>query len=145
MWKSEKIIIAVIPLKIFCPVSRSGWVLLDVIYSYRSKNPDIGGLKLYHKLCSLYGSEITGGFPSSDAFGTILCPPPKKPRRTTDSNHFYKKYPNLIKGVTARHTGHSSYTCEYDRRLHSDGQCGSREDEWHPENGVDIRHVAIQG
>lgn len=204
--------------------------LLDAICSYRSKAPGIGALKLYHELRSLYGGEITGG---RDAFLHLmrsehLMLPPKKPRHTTDSNHLYKKYPNLIKGVTAqypnhiwvcdityiwieggvcylhlvtdmyshavlgwvlspslhaeytlqalgqainqagggnlcgtihhsdrggticlrclyRHTGHSSYTCEHDRRLQSDGQCGSGEDERHPENRVDIWHVTVQG
>lgn len=74
--------------------------LLDTICSYRSKDPGIGALKLYHELRSLYGGEITGG---RDAFLHLmrsehLMLSPKKPRHTTDSNHLYKKYPNLIKG-----------------------------------------------
>lgn len=82
--------------------------LLDAICSYRSKDPGIGALKLYHELRSLYGGEITGG---RDAFLHLmrsehLMLPPKKPRHTTDSNHLYKKYPNLIKGVTAQYPNH---------------------------------------
>lgn len=73
--------------------------ILEAIHYYRSKDPGIGGLKLHHELCSLYGSEIIGG---RDAFLNLmrsehLMLPPKKPRHTTDSNHLYKKYPNLIK------------------------------------------------
>lgn len=82
--------------------------ILEAIHYYRSKDPGIGGLKLHHELCSLYGSEIIGG---RDAFLNLmrsehLMLPPKKPRHTTDSNHLYKKYPNLIKGVTAQYPNH---------------------------------------
>lgn len=35
-----------------------------------------------------------------------LMLPAKKPCHTTDSNHLYKKYPNLIKGVTAQCPNH---------------------------------------
>jgi transposase InsO family protein len=32
--------------------------------------------------------------------------PAKKPRHTTNSNHLYKKYPNLVKGVAALYPNH---------------------------------------
>ena len=79
--------------------------ILAAIHYYRSKNPGIGALKLHYELCSIYGGGVIGG---RDAFLNLmrsehLMLPPKKPRRTTDSNHLYKKYPNLIKGVTAQY------------------------------------------
>ena len=82
--------------------------ILDAIYYYRSKDPGIGGLKLHHELCSMYGGDIIGG---RDAFLNLmrsehLMLPPKNPRHTTDSNHLYKKYPNLIKGETAQYPNH---------------------------------------
>ena len=82
--------------------------LLDTICSYRSKDPGIGALKLYHELRSLYGGEITGGRDASLHLmrSEHLMLSPKKPRHTTDSNHLYKKYPNLIKGVTAQYPNH---------------------------------------
>lgn len=82
--------------------------ILEAIYYYRSNAPCIGGLKLHYELCSLYGSDVIGG---RDAFLNLmrsehLMLPPKKPRHTTDSNHLYKKYPNLIKGITAQYPNH---------------------------------------
>ena len=82
--------------------------ILSAILYYRSQAPSIGGLKLHYELCSIYGGEVIGG---RDAFLNLLRSehlmlPPKKPRHTTDSNHLYKKYPNLIKGMTARYPNH---------------------------------------
>lgn len=82
--------------------------ILDSVEYYRSKDPGIGALKLHYELCSIYGSDVVGG---RDAFLNLmrsehLMLPPKKPRRTTDSNHLYKKYPNLIKGITAQYPNH---------------------------------------
>ena len=82
--------------------------VIDTVFYYRSKDPGIGALKLYHELCSIYGNGVTGG---RDAFLNLLRSrhlmlPPKKPRHTTNSKHLYKKYPNLIKGVTAQYPNH---------------------------------------
>ena len=83
-------------------------MIVDSILYYRSKDPGIGGLKLHYELRSIYGGDVVGG---RDAFLNLmrsehLMLPPKKPRHTTDSNHLYKKYPNLIKGVTAQYPNH---------------------------------------
>lgn len=82
--------------------------ILTSVHYYRSKAPRIGALKLHYELCSIYGSDLIGG---RDAFLSLmrsehLILPPKKPRHTTDSNHLYKKYPNLIKGIIAQHPNH---------------------------------------
>ncbi len=83
-------------------------VVVEAVLYYRSKDPSIGGLKLHYELCSIYGGDLIGG---RDAFLNLLRSehlmlPPKKPRHTTNSNHIYKKYSNLIKGVTAKYTNH---------------------------------------
>ena len=82
--------------------------ILSAVHYYRSKAPGMGALKLHYELCSIYGSGAVGG---RDAFLNLmraehLMLPAKKPRRTTNSNHLYKKYPNLIKGVTAQYPNH---------------------------------------
>ena len=82
--------------------------IVSAVGYYRSKDPGIGGLKLHYELCSIYGSDMIGG---RDAFLNVLRSehlmlPQKKPRHTTDSNHLYKKYPNLIKGVRAQYANH---------------------------------------
>lgn len=68
----------------------------------------MGGLKLHNELTILYGPQIVGG---RDAFLNFLRQehlmlPPRKPRYTTKSNHIYKKYPNLIKGLEAQNPNH---------------------------------------
>lgn len=82
--------------------------VLTAVEYYRSRDPGIGALKLYHELCSIYGSDVIGG---RDAFLNLLRSehlmlPPKKPRHTTDSKHLYKKYPNLIKDIIAQYPNH---------------------------------------
>ncbi|WP_371291510.1 IS3 family transposase [Bacteroides sp.] len=82
--------------------------VLTAVQYYRSGDPGIGALKLYHELCSIYGSDVIGG---RDAFLNLLRSehlmlPPKKPRHTTDSKHLYKKYPNLIKDIIAQYPNH---------------------------------------
>lgn len=68
----------------------------------------MGGLKLYSELSLLYGKEIVGG---RDAFLNFLRQehlmlPARKPRHTTNSNHIFRKYPNLIKGLHPLHPNH---------------------------------------
>ncbi len=82
--------------------------LLDGISYYRSLAPLMGGLKLYTELRLLYGREIVGG---RDAFLNFmrhehLMVPARKPRHTTCSNHIYRKYPDLIRGLPAAYPNH---------------------------------------
>ena len=81
---------------------------MNSILYYRSRDLGIGALKLHYELRSIYGGDVVGG---RDAFLNLmrsehLMLPPKKPRRTTNSNHLYKKYPNLIKGIMAEYPNH---------------------------------------
>jgi len=82
--------------------------LLDGITYYRSMAPLMGGVKLHTELTLLYGREVVGG---RDAFLNFmreqkLMLPPRKPRHTTQSNHLYRKYPNLIKDLCAEYPNH---------------------------------------
>lgn len=83
-------------------------LLLEAVGYYRSLDPSIGGLKLYAELSTLYGHQMTGG---RDAFLNFLRAEKlmlsaRNPRHTTNSNHIYLKYPNLIKGLIARCVNH---------------------------------------
>ena len=75
---------------------------------YRWLWPRLSGVKLYTKLREELGGEITHGRDSFMRFlsdeGYML--PKQKRRRTTDSNHPYRKYPNLIQGVDAQYVNH---------------------------------------
>ncbi len=82
--------------------------LLSAVEYYRSKAPCMGALKLYHELSLIYGSGVVGG---RDSFLRLLRSarlmlPARKPRHTTTSCHPYRKYPNLVKGVSASHPNH---------------------------------------
>jgi Transposase and inactivated derivatives len=83
-------------------------VLLDGISYYRGKSPGIGCLKLYCELSSIYGHQLTGGRDSFLNFMRTekLVLPARKPRHTTNSNHLYTKYPNIIKGLAPVHVNH---------------------------------------
>lgn len=68
----------------------------------------MGALKLFVEISGIYGHQVVGG---RDAFLKFmrkekLMLPPNKPRHTTDSNHLYLKYPNLIKGVVPAYANH---------------------------------------
>lgn len=94
--------------KILITRSQIRSVLLEAISYYRTQDPGMGGLKLYWELSGLYGHQATGG---RDAFFNFLRTeklmlPVRKPRYTTQSNHLYMKYPNLIKGLTASYPNH---------------------------------------
>lgn len=83
-------------------------VLLETVAYYREKDPGIGALKLYFEISSIYGSRLVGG---RDAFLKMLRSqhlmlPAKKTRHTTDSNHLYRKYPDLIKGLVPVYPNH---------------------------------------
>lgn len=83
-------------------------LLVDMIHYYRSCCPRIGGGKLFHILSNELGREVSHGRDSFlkvyEAQGFKLKP--NKRRRTTDSNHVYKKYPNLIQNVKALYPNH---------------------------------------
>ena len=73
--------------------------VLSIVNSYRSEMPVIGGLKLYWLTRSVFGDALGMG---RDKFLLLLHKhkliiPPRKPRHTTNSDHVYFKYPNLVK------------------------------------------------
>lgn len=75
---------------------------------YRWLCPRIGCVKLYIILRAELGEEITHG---RDAFLRLLAEegyvlPKLKRRYTTDSDHPYHKYPNLIQNVDAKYVNH---------------------------------------
>ena len=66
----------------------------------REIDPGIGGVKLWLMLCSMFN---TGWMPGRDKFMKLLrrhglMQKPRKSRSTTNSNHRYHKWKNLIKG-----------------------------------------------
>jgi putative transposase len=72
---------------------------------YRWLWPRLGGVKLHLILREELGGDITGGRDSFLSFlsreGLML--PRLKRRRTTDSNHPYRRYPNLVKDIDIQH------------------------------------------
>ena len=83
-------------------------LMTALIEYYRGLCPRIGGVKLYLLLSSDLGKEITRG---RDAFLKFYAEkdfrlPRNKPIHTTNSNHVYRKYPNLVKGLEVRHVNH---------------------------------------
>ncbi len=72
--------------------------------SYREKNPGLGCAKLYLIIKNLF--ESTGCMPGRDAFiellrknGLMVQIKRRRHYKTTDSNHHYHKYENLIKEI----------------------------------------------
>ena len=79
-------------------------LIVEKAQSYRKENPGIGCSKLYLIIKSMF--EETGCMPGRDAFieimrkhGLMVHIRRRRHYRTTDSNHQYRKYPNLIKEV----------------------------------------------
>ena len=73
--------------------------VLSIVATYRAEMPLIGGLKLYWLTRSVLGDALGMG---RDKFLQLLhrhklIIPPRKPRHTTNSDHVYFKYPNLVK------------------------------------------------
>ena len=88
--------------------SQRAKLLTTLIEYYRGLCPRIGGVKLYHLLASDLGKEVTHG---RDAFLKFYAEKNfrlsrNKPIHTTNSNHIYRKYPNLVKGLEVRHVNH---------------------------------------
>jgi transposase InsO family protein len=75
--------------------------VIEAVKEIREEDPGIGGYKLWLMLISLFGR---GFVPGRDRFFVILrrkglMLPRPKPRHTTNSNHRYHKYKNLIKDI----------------------------------------------
>ena len=73
--------------------------IIDAVREIRTEDPRIGGYKLWLMLTSMFGREYV---PGRDRFFVImrrkgLMLPKPKPRHTTNSNHRYHKWKNLIK------------------------------------------------
>ena len=76
--------------------------VLASVRSIRTEDPRIGGYKLWLMLIGMYGREHV---PGRDRFFVMLrrrglMLPKPKPRHTTNSNHRYRKWKNLIKDFT---------------------------------------------
>ena len=74
--------------------------ILDAVHEIREQDPGIGGVKLWLMLCVMFN---TGWMPGRDSFLNLLrrhglMQKPRKSRSTTNSNHRYHKWKNLIKG-----------------------------------------------
>lgn len=75
--------------------------MVENVRGIRKEDPGIGGYKLWVMLCSLFGTEF---MPGRDSFYALLrrhrlMLPPRKNRHTTNSNHRYHKWKNLVKGL----------------------------------------------
>ena len=73
---------------------------IEAVTEIRGEDPGIGGYKLWLMLIDLFGRDFV---PGRDRFFTLLrrkglMLPKPKPRHTTNSNHRYHKWKNLIKG-----------------------------------------------
>ena len=73
--------------------------IIEAVREIRMEDPRIGGYKLWLMLTSMFGREYV---PGRDRFFVImrrkgLMLPKPKPRHTTNSNHRYHKWKNLIK------------------------------------------------
>ena len=78
---------------------------MEKVKDYRRENPRLGSVKLWLILKRQF--EDTGCFPGRDTFiellhrhGLMVKIKRRRHYVTTDSNHNYRKYPNLIKGMT---------------------------------------------
>ena len=74
--------------------------VVDAVREIRDEDPGIGCYKLWLMLISMFGRDFV---PGRDRFFVILrrrglMLPKPKPRHTTNSNHRYHKWKNLIKG-----------------------------------------------
>ena len=74
--------------------------VIEAVREIREEDPGIGGYKLWLMLIAMFGRDFV---PGRDRFFVLmrrkgLMLPKPKPRHTTNSNHRYHKYKNLIKG-----------------------------------------------
>ena len=75
--------------------------VIDAVREIREEDPGIGCYKLWLMLIAMFGRSFV---PGRDRFFVLLrrkglMLPKPKPRHTTDSNHRYHKYKNLIKDI----------------------------------------------
>ena len=75
--------------------------VIGAVREIRQEDPGIGGYKLWQMLIDMFGRAFV---PGRDRFFVLLrrkglMLPKPKPRHTTNSNHRYHKYKNLIKGI----------------------------------------------
>ena len=75
--------------------------VIEAVREIREEDPGIGGYKLWLMLIDMFGRAFV---PGRDRFYVLLrrkglMLPKPKPRHTTNSNHRYHKYKNLIKGI----------------------------------------------
>lgn len=75
--------------------------VIEAVKEIRNEDPGIGGYKLWLMLIDMFGRAFV---PGRDRFYVLLrrkklMLPKPKPRHTTNSNHRYRKYKNLIKGI----------------------------------------------
>ena len=75
--------------------------LLNAVTEIRNEDSRVGGYKLWLMLISMFGRDYV---PGRDRFFVImrrkgLMLPKPKPRHTTNSNHRYHKWKNLIKSL----------------------------------------------
>ena len=78
-----------------------------IVY-YRGLMPRIGGAKLYELVREDVGKEVTRGRDSFLKAYSSMGFKLERPKRihTTNSNHVYRKYPNLISGIDALNVNH---------------------------------------
>lgn len=74
--------------------------MLDTVREIRTSDPGIGGYKLWVMLTALLGAD---SMPGRDSFYALLrrnhlMLPPRRTKCTTNSNHRFHKWKNLIKG-----------------------------------------------
>ncbi|NDV66645.1 IS3 family transposase [Bacteroides sp. 224] len=86
---------------------RRNRVILDAVHEIRNEDPGIGGYKLWIMLTMLFGEKF---MPGRDSFYMLLrrhhlMLPVRKARCTTNSNHRYRKWKNLIKGFVPTAAG----------------------------------------
>ncbi len=84
-------------------------IIVETAKRYREQNPGLGCVKLYLIICRKYGT--VGSLPGRDAFihllrinGLMVRFKRRRHYRTTDSDHPYRKYPNLIEGLMVTHS-----------------------------------------
>ena len=75
--------------------------IFNAVTDIRNEDPRVGGYKLWLMLISMFGRDYV---PGRDRFFVImrrkgLMLPKPKPRHTTNSNHRYHKWKNLIKSL----------------------------------------------
>ena len=83
-------------------------IIMEKAREYRKSNPGLGAAKLHSILKQMF--DETGCFPGRDSFiemlrkhGLMVRMKRRRRYKTTDSEHNYRKYPNLIKNVIPDH------------------------------------------